>query len=180
MSHLTLRQSPYMIPPLHSPLFSVVYPKVLYLAHYFSFSIQLGDLKEFFKISFLCRWHPAVQLTPLSLKFSPGWTTPPSKTEILLIAQNKNLSNFLILQTYLSVMISSQSVPSSKLFKASSLGSFPPPLIVYPDFESCCSYTCFCIYVQPILIFWLHLTVSFDCWMMDDNDFLILIDFNWF
>ena len=48
---------------------------------------------------------------------------------------------FLILQTYLSVMISSQSVPSSKIFKVSSLGSFPPPLIVYPDFESCCTHT---------------------------------------
>ena len=35
----------------------------------------------------------------------------PSKTDFFLLAQNNSVSNFLILQTYLSAMISSQSVP---------------------------------------------------------------------
>ena len=40
-SYLSFRQSQSMIPPLHSLLFPVVYPKVPYLAHSFSLSIQL-------------------------------------------------------------------------------------------------------------------------------------------
>ena len=39
--HFALRQSQSMIPSLHSLLFPVVYPKVSYLAHSFSLSIQL-------------------------------------------------------------------------------------------------------------------------------------------
>ena len=38
--HFALRQSQSMIPSLHSLLFLVVYPKVPYLAHSFSLSIQ--------------------------------------------------------------------------------------------------------------------------------------------
>ena len=41
ISHLALRQSQSMIPSLHFLLFPVVYPKVPYLAHSFSLSIQL-------------------------------------------------------------------------------------------------------------------------------------------
>ena len=41
ISHFALRQSQSMIPSLHSLLFPVVYPKVPYLAHSFSLSIQL-------------------------------------------------------------------------------------------------------------------------------------------
>ena len=41
ISHLALRQSRSMIPSLHSLLFPVGYPKVPYLAHSFSLSIQL-------------------------------------------------------------------------------------------------------------------------------------------
>ena len=41
ISHLAPRQSRSMIPSLHSLLFPVVYPKVPYLAHSFSLSIQL-------------------------------------------------------------------------------------------------------------------------------------------
>ena len=39
--HFALKQLQSMIPPLHSLLFPVVYPKVPYLAHFFSLSIQL-------------------------------------------------------------------------------------------------------------------------------------------
>ena len=41
ISHFALRQSQSMIPSLLSLLFPLVYPKVLYLAHFFSLSIQL-------------------------------------------------------------------------------------------------------------------------------------------
>ena len=41
ISHLALRQSQSMIPSLHSLLSPVVYPKVPYLAHFFSLSILL-------------------------------------------------------------------------------------------------------------------------------------------
>ena len=41
ISHLALRQSQSMIPYLHSLLFPVVYPKVPYLAHFFTLSILL-------------------------------------------------------------------------------------------------------------------------------------------
>ena len=55
-------------------------------------------------------------LPPLSLTFFPGWTwTNCSSIHLKLnffsMAQNNSVSNFLILQTYLSAMISSQSVP---------------------------------------------------------------------
>ena len=41
ISHFALRLSQSMIPSLHSLLFPVVYPKVPYLVHSFSLSIQL-------------------------------------------------------------------------------------------------------------------------------------------
>ena len=55
-------------------------------------------------------------LPPLSLTFFPGWTWTNCssihlKLNFFLLAQNNNVSNFLALQTYLSAMISSQSVP---------------------------------------------------------------------
>ena len=54
-------------------------------------------------------------LPPLSMTFSPGWiwtnySLIHQKLNFFSLAQN-NVSNFLILQTYLSAMISSQSVP---------------------------------------------------------------------
>ena len=55
--HFALRQSQSMIPSLHSLLFPVVYPKVPYLAHSFSLSIQLllarCSQKKFPQISFV-------------------------------------------------------------------------------------------------------------------------------
>ena len=91
ISHFALRLSQSMIPSLHSLLFPVVYPKVPYLAHSFSLSIQL----------LLARWSQKIpsniictlmtpsctslsllqlllyllkHLLPLSMTFSPGWT----------------------------------------------------------------------------------------------------------
>ena len=52
----------------------------------------------------------------------------PSKTEFLLIGTKNNVSNFLILQTYLSAMISYQSVPQLAIL-ASSLTLTCPALI---------------------------------------------------
>ena len=90
-SYLSLRLSQSMIPSLHFLLFPVVYPKVPYLAHSFSLSIQL----------LLARWSQKIpsniictlmtpsctslsllqlllyllkHLLPLSMTFSPGWT----------------------------------------------------------------------------------------------------------
>ena len=53
ISHSALRLSQSMIPSLHFLLFPVVYPKVPYLAHSFSLSSWLGDLKKFPQISFV-------------------------------------------------------------------------------------------------------------------------------
>ena len=59
-----------------------------------------------------------LETPPLSLTFFPGWTWTNCssihlKLNFFLLAQNNSVSNFLILQTYLSAMISSQSVPSA-------------------------------------------------------------------
>ena len=118
ISHFALRQSQSMIPSLHSLLFPVVYPKVPYLAHSFSLSIQL----------LLARWSQKIpsniictlmtpsctslsllqillyllkHLPPLSMTFSPGWTwtncfSIPQKLNFFSLAQNNNVSNFLI------------------------------------------------------------------------------------
>ena len=88
---ISLRPSQSMIPSLNFPLFSVVYPKVPYLAHTYSLSILL----------LLARWSQQIpsntictlmtlsctslsllqillyllkHLPTLSLSFSPGWT----------------------------------------------------------------------------------------------------------
>ena len=63
-------------------------------------------------------------LPTLSLTFFPGWTwTNCSSTHLKLnffsLAQNNSASNFLILQTYLSAMISSQSVPLPAILASS-------------------------------------------------------------
>ena len=118
ISHFALRQSQSMIPSLHSLLFLVVYPKVPYLAHSFSLSMQL----------LLARWSQKIPsnimytlMTPsctslsllqillyllkhlpqLSMTFSPGWTwtnffSIPQKPNFFSLAQNNNVSNFLI------------------------------------------------------------------------------------
>ena len=118
ISHFALGQSQSMIPSLHSLLFPVVYPKVPYFAHSFSFSIQL----------LLARWSQKIpsniictlmtpsctsllllqillyllkHLPPLLLTFSSGWTwtnffSIPQKLNFFSLAQNNNVSNFLI------------------------------------------------------------------------------------
>ena len=133
ISHLALRQSQSMIPSLHSLLFPVMYPKVPYLAHSFLLSILLLSARWSQKIpsNTICTlMTPSCtslsllqillcvlkHLPPLSLTFFPGWTwTNCSSIHLKLnffsLAQNNSVSNFLILQTYLSAMISSQSVP---------------------------------------------------------------------
>ena len=74
-----------------------------------------------------------IHLPPLSLTSSPGWTwTNCSSIHLKLnffsLAQNNNVLNFLILQTYLSAMISYQSVPQLAIL-ASSLTLTCPALI---------------------------------------------------
>ena len=118
ISHFALRQSQSMIPSPHSLLFRVVYPKVPYLAHSFSLSIQL----------LLVRWSQKIpsniistlmtpsctslsllqmllyllnHLPPLSMTFSPGWTwtncfSIHQKLNFFSLAQNNSVSNFLI------------------------------------------------------------------------------------
>ena len=119
--------------PLHSLLFPVVYPKVPYLAHYFLLSILLLFARWSQKIpsNIICMLmtpsctslsllqillYLLTHLPPLSMTFSPGWiwtnySLIHQKLNFFSLAQNNNVSNFLILQTYLSAMISSQSVP---------------------------------------------------------------------
>ena len=133
ISHLALRQSQSMIPSLHSLLFPVVYPKVPYLAHYFLLSILLLFARWSQKIpsNIICMLmtpsctnlsllqillYLLTHLPPLSMTFSPGWiwtnySLIHQKLNFFSLAQNNNVSNFLILLTYLSAMISSQSVP---------------------------------------------------------------------
>ena len=118
ISHIALRLSQSMIPSLHSLLFLVVYPKVPYLVHSFSLSIQL----------LLARWSQKIpsniictlmtpsctslsllqlllyllkHLLPLSMTFSPGWTwtncfSIHQKLNFFSLAQNNSVSNFLI------------------------------------------------------------------------------------
>ena len=114
ISHLALRLSQSMIPSLHSLLFPVVYPKIPYLAHFFSLSIQLLLARWSQKIpsNIIVRWwHPAVHLF-YSYKFcSISWNTNtftdilswmnlnklllnPSKTEFLLIGTKQQRLKF--------------------------------------------------------------------------------------
>ena len=83
----------------------------------------------------------------------------PSKTEFLLIAQNNSVSNFLILQTYLSAMISSQSVPLLAIL-ASSLTlaclflnklTLFPNLVIFTS-ETSVESVIFFLFLQPQLL----------------------------
>ena len=127
ISHLALRQSQSMIPSLHSLLFPVVYPKVPYLAHFFLLSILLLFARWSQKIpsNIICMLmtpsctslsllqillYLLTHLPPLSMTFSPGWiwtnySLIHQKLNFFSLAQNNNVSNFLILLTYLSAMI---------------------------------------------------------------------------
>ena len=107
-----------MILPLHSLPFPVVYPKVSYLAHYFSLSTQLLAKWSLRIPSYIIcmlmttRYRSLLQillyllnLSPqLSLTYSPRWT----RTNCfwihhkLNLTLNNNISNFLILQINLS------------------------------------------------------------------------------
>ena len=120
-----------MIPSLHSLISPVVYPKpkVPYLAHSFSLYTIYFLLARWSKkipSNTICTlMTPAVHLfhsykfysiswntSPiLSLTFFPGWTWTNCslihlKLNFFLLAQNSSVSNFLILQIYLSAMIS--------------------------------------------------------------------------
>ena len=107
--------------------------KVPYLVHLLSISIQLFLARWFEKIpsNIICTLittsctslslllillYLLKPLPPLSMTFSPGWTWTNCfsihlKLNFFWLAQNNSVSNFLIWQTYLSAMISSQSVP---------------------------------------------------------------------
>ena len=103
-------------------------------------------------------------LPPLSLTFSPGWTwtnyySIHQKLNFFSLAQNNNVSNFLILQAYLSAMISSQSVPLLAIL-ASSLTLTCPSLIksnLYPNLvistsETSVEFVIFSLFLQPQLL----------------------------
>ena len=75
ISHLALRQSQSTIPSLHSLLFPVVYPKVLYLAYSFSLWIQL----------FLARWSQKIPSSIICTLMTPSCTS-------LSLLQNTNSS----------------------------------------------------------------------------------------
>ena len=118
ISQFALRQSQSMIPSLHSLLFPVVYRKVPYLAHSFSLSIQLLLARWSQKLPSniictlmtpSCTSLSLIQILlyllkhspPLSMTFSPGWTWTNCfsihlKLNFFLLAQNNNVSNFLI------------------------------------------------------------------------------------
>ena len=180
ISHLALKQSQSMIPSLHSLLFPVVYPKVPYLAHSFLLSTLLLLTRWSQKIpsNIICMLmtpsctylsllqillYLLIHLPPLSLTSSPGWTwTNCSSIHLKLnffsLAQNNNVLNFLILQTYLSAMISYQSVPQLAIL-ASSLTLTCPALIkstLYPNlviftFETSVEFAIFFLFLQPLL-----------------------------
>ena len=63
--HFALRQSQSMIPSLHTLLFPVVYPKVPYLAHSFSLSIQL----------LLARWSQKIPSNIICMLMTPSCTS---------------------------------------------------------------------------------------------------------
>ena len=65
ISHFALRLSPSMIPSLHSLLSPVVYPKVPYLAHSFSLSIQL----------LLARWSQKIPSNIICKLMTPSYTS---------------------------------------------------------------------------------------------------------
>ena len=180
-SHLALRQSQSMVPSLHSLLSPVVYPKVPYLAHFFLLSILLLLTRWSQKIpsNIICTLmtpsctslsllqillYLLTHLPPLSLTFSPGWTwtnyySIHQKLNFFSLAQNNNVSNFLILQAYLSAMISSQSVPLLAIL-ASSLTLTCPSLIksnLYPNLvistsETSVEFVIFSLFLQPQLL----------------------------
>ena len=93
-----------------------MYLKVPYLAHCFLLSVLLLLARWSKKIpsNIICTlmtpwWHADVHLFHSYKFFSPGWTWKNCssihlKLNFFLLAQNNNVSNFLILQTYLSVM----------------------------------------------------------------------------
>ena len=181
ISHLALRQSQSMIPSLHSLLFPVVYPKVPYLAHSFLLSILLLLARWSQKIpsNTICMLmtpsctslsllqillYVLKHLPPLSLTFFPGWTWTNCssihlKLNFFLLAQNNSVSNFLILQTYLSAMISSQSVPLLAIL-ASSLtltclslnkSTLFPNLVIFTS-ETSVEFVIFFLFLQPQLL----------------------------
>ena len=100
-------------------------------------------------------------LPPLSLTFFPGWTWTNCssihlKLNFFLLAQNNNVSNFLTLQTYLSAMISSQSVPLLAIL-ASSLtltclslnkSTLYPNLVIFTS-ETSVEFFIFFLFQQP-------------------------------
>ena len=73
-----------------------------------------------------------------------------------LLAQNNSVSNFLILQTYLSAMMSSQLVPllailasSSTLACLSLIRSTPCPTLVISTSETSVEFVIFFLFLQP-------------------------------
>ena len=100
-------------------------------------------------------------LTNTSLTFFPGWTWTNCfsihlKLNFFLLAQNNSVSNFRILQTYLSAMISSQSVPLLTIL-ASSLtltclslikSTLCPNLVIFTS-ETFVEFVIFFLFLQP-------------------------------
>ena len=185
ISHLaliSLRQSQSMIPSLHSLLSPVVYPKVPFLAHSF---LLLARWSQKIPSNTICTLmtpsctslsllqillYLLKHLPTLSLTFFPGWTWTNCfsihlKLNFFLLAQNNSVSNFLILQTYLSAMISSQSVPllailassltlslSLSLSSLSLIRSALCPNLVISTSETSVEFVIFFLFLQPQLL----------------------------